>query len=140
MEGRGRKSSASLSVISSGNVQAVRRPDAPNELTDEQAKEWADIVSRLPADWFPRETHGMLISYCRHIVSARRIAQLIEAAEAAEAFDVDEYDKLLKMQERESRAMSSLATRMRLTQQTTYDKSKKKPGQTRKPWDDCDPR
>lgn len=135
MEGRGRKSAASLSVISSGAVQAVRRPDAPAELTDEQAGEWAEIVSRMPADWFPRETHGMLVSYCRHIVSARRIAQLIEAAEASEAFDVDEYDKLLKMQERESRAMSSLATRMRLTQQTTYDKSKKKPGQTRKPWE-----
>lgn len=136
MEGRGRRSAASLAVISSGAVQAVRRPDAPGELTDEQAREWAEIVSRMPADWFPRETHTLLAAYCRHVVAMRRIAQLIEAQEASEGFDVDEYDKLLKMQERESRALSSLATRMRLTQQATYDKSKKKPGQTRKPWEE----
>lgn len=136
MEGRGRKSTASLSVISPGTVQAVRRPDAPSELTDEQAREWVEIVSRMPADWFPRETHPLLVSYCRHIVCGRRVAQLIEAAERSEEFNVGEYDKLLQMQEREARAASSLATRMRLTQQTTYDKSKKKPGQTRKPWED----
>ena len=132
---RGPRSSASLSVISAGTVQAVRRPDAPGELTDEQAGEWASIVSRLPADWFPRETHGMLAQYCRHVVSARRVAQLIADCEASEGFDVENYDRLLKMQEREGRALSSLATRMRLSQQTTYDKSKKKPGQTRKPWE-----
>jgi hypothetical protein len=40
------------------------------------------------------------------------------------------------MQEREGRALSSLATRMRLSQQTTYDKSKKKPLQGKKPWED----
>lgn len=135
MEGRGRKSSASLAVISSGTVQAVRRPDAPAELTEEQAAEWASVVSRLPADWFPRETHGMLAQYCRHVVSARRVAQLIADCEASAEFDVENYDRLLRMQEREGRALSSLATRMRLSQQTTYDKSKKKPSQTRKPWE-----
>jgi hypothetical protein len=77
----------------------------------------------------------MLAQYCRHVVSARRVAQLIADCEASEGFDVENYDRLLKMQEREGRALSSLATRMRLSQQTTYDKSKKKPGQTRKPWE-----
>ena len=135
MQQRGRKSAASIAVISPGSVQAVRRPDAPAELTDEQSAEWVSVVSRLPADWFPRETHGMLAQYCRHVVSARRVAQLIAECEASDEFDVEDYDRLLKMQEREGRALSSLATRMRLSQQTTYDKSKKKPGQTRKPWE-----
>ena len=44
-------------------------------------------------------------------------------------------DRLLKMQEREGRAISALATRMRLTQQSTYDKSKKKPTAALRPWD-----
>jgi hypothetical protein len=132
---RGRTSAASLSVISSPRVETVRRAEPPTELTDEQASEWIAIVTRLPADWFPRETYGMLAQYCRHVVSARRVAQLIAECEASDSFDVEDYDRLLKMQEREGRALSSLATRMRLSQQTTYDKSKKKPGPSRKPWE-----
>lgn len=136
MEGRGRKSAASLSVISAGGIETVRRPEPPEELSDEQAEEWRAVVNRLPADWFPRETHGLLSQYCRHVVAARRVAQLIDAAEAAEQFDIEEYDRLLKMQEREGRALSSLATRMRISQQALYDKSKKKPSAAKKPWDD----
>lgn len=131
---RGRQSSASLAVVSP--VQTVQRPDAPYDLTDEQADEWRALVDRMPGDWFPRETWPLLSQYCRHIVAARRVAQLINQAEQADQLDIGNYDKLLAMQEREGRAVSSLATRMRLTQQTTYDKSKKKPsGQVKKPWE-----
>jgi hypothetical protein len=134
---RGRTSSAELTVIAGNGVETVRRPDPPAELSDEQAAEWTAIVSRMPADWFPRETHGLLAQYCRHVVAARRIAQLVAAMEADDdGFDLGAYDKALKMQEREGRAISSLATRMRLTQQTTYDKSKKKPAASgKRPWD-----
>lgn len=135
MGDRGRTSIAELSVIGSKGIETVRRPEPPTELTDEQAAEWRAMVNRLPADWFPRETQGMLAAYCRHVVSARRVAQLLQAHEAGAEFDLTDYDRLLKMQERESRALSSLATRMRITQQTTYDKSKKKPLQGKKPWE-----
>lgn len=137
MATRGRKSAASLSVITPGGLEAIRRPDPPTELTVEQAHEWRSITNRMPADWFPRETHGMLAQYCRHLVAARRIAQLIDAEEVGD-FDLDRYDQLLKMQEREGRALSSLATRMRLTQQSTYsDKKGKGPvgGGVKKPWE-----
>jgi hypothetical protein len=103
-------------------------------LTSEQAAEWVAVVNRLPADWFQRETHGLLVAYCRHVVAARRVAQLIATCEAAEGFNVDEYDKLLKMQEREGRSISSLATRMRISQHATYDKKRKKPIETARPW------
>lgn len=133
---RGPRSSAELTVIAGNGVETVRRPEPPEELSDEQAAEWTAIVSRMPADWFPRETHGLLAQYCRHVVAARRIAQLAAAIEAEPEFDMGAYDKALKMQEREGRAISSLATRMRLTQQTTYDKSKKKPAASgKRPWD-----
>lgn len=136
MEKRGRKSAASLSVVSvTDAIEVIRRPVPPSELTDEQAFEWKAVTSRLPADWFPRETHGLLAQYCRHVVSARRIAELIAGDEQAENFDIENYDRLLKMQEREGRALSSLATRMRISQQTSYDKSKKKPDIGPNPWD-----
>lgn len=135
MDQRGRKSAVALSIISEHGIEAQGRPEPDSTLTVEQASEWREIVNRLPADWFPRETWGLLAQYCRHVVSSRRVAALISQCEAAEGLDLDAYDKLLKMQEREGRALSSLATRMRISQQGTLDREKRK-GKTlsAKPW------
>lgn len=137
MGSRGRTSAAHLSVVTTGAVEKIDRPKAPDDLTDEQSEEWRAVVERLPADWFPRETWALLAQYCRHVVTSRRVQKIIEALESEKEFDVDAYDKALKMQERESRCIASLATRMRLTQQTTYDKKRNKGnGGNRKPWND----
>lgn len=134
MGARGPKPAAYYDVPAA-NITAVERPDAPYDLTDEQADEWRAVVNRLPADWFTRETWPLLAQYCRHVVSARHVSELIRKLEAApDGFDVDEYDKLLKMQEREGRALSSLATRMRLSQQSVHDREKKKPKEPKKLW------
>lgn len=130
---RGRPSSADLAIVHPTEI--LQRPDAPYDLGDEEAQEWWALVNRMPADWFPRETHGMLTNYCRHIVTARRVSELIRSLEGGKNLDIGEYEKLLRMREREVRAASMLATRMRLTQQTTYDKSKKKPAESiASPW------
>jgi hypothetical protein len=134
MKTRGRISAASLEVSKVAPVEVVQRPDAPYDLTDEQTTEWWAVVNRLPAEWFPRETHALLAQYCRHVVAARRIAQLVDAEEKGE-LDLDRYDKLLKMAEREGRALSSLATRLRITQQSTLSEKTKKPSMVKKPWE-----
>ena len=136
MGSRGKRSAADLSVVTAGGITAIARPGAPEELTDEQAYEWLAVVNRMPADWFPRETHALLVAYCKHVVTNRRVGQLIAEAEKGESIDVDAYDRLLKMQEREGRAMSSLATRMRISQQATLDREKKRPALAKNPWDD----
>ena len=79
------------------------------------------------------ETHDMLAQYCRHVISSRHVADLIEMLTAQEVFAAKDYDRLLKMQEREGRAMSALATRMRLSQQSTYSKDRKKGTLVKKP-------
>ena len=136
---RGRKSLASQSVVSlSDAIERVQRPDAPYDLTDEQADVWRGVVADLPADWFSPKNFMLLTQYCRHVIEARRIAQLIQAEmDASEGIDLVKYDKLLAMQEREGRAISSLMTRMRTTHQSLYDKSKKVGSAVRvsKPWD-----
>ena len=132
---RGRVSAASLEVAKPGDVERIQRPDAPYDLTDEQTEEWWAVVNRLPADWFPRETHGLLADYCRHVVKSRRIAQLVASAESDDPLDINMLDKLYKMAERESRAASSLATRLRLTQQATVSPKAKKPEMVKKPWE-----
>lgn len=135
MGARGRTSVAELTVVQPVGLEEIRRAQPPAELTDEQRFEWLAVVNRLPAEWFPRETHAVLAQYCRHVVAARRLGQLITDLEADAEFSVENYDRLLKMQEREGRALSSLATRMRLTQQSTYDAKKSKPAQRKRPWD-----
>ena len=135
MGARGRVSAASLGVVQIDAVQRIQRPNAPGDLTDEQADEWDAVVGRLPADWFQRETHGLLAQYCRHVVAARRVAQLVAATEAEADLDLARYDALLKMQEREGRALSSLATRLRITQQATMSEKARKPSQVKKPWE-----
>jgi hypothetical protein len=134
MANRGRKSGASLDVVRS--IGTVVRPDPMSGLTVDQSNEWIDVVNRMPADWFPRETHSILAQYCRHVVSAKRVDDLIESlikGETESGNFLCDYDRLLKMQEREGRAMSSLATRMRLTQQSLVSKDRTKGGMKDKP-------
>jgi hypothetical protein len=145
MRKRGRKSAAELATPPL--IEAVARPDAPYDLTDEQTIEWWAIVNRLPADWFPRETHGMLSQYCRHVIAARRVAEMIVSLNGGMAEHIANgadkletllsaskcLDRLLKMQEREGRALSSLATRMRITQQSTMHPETRKPPVTSGP-------
>ena len=136
MKTRGLTSRAALSVVPHSVVEIVDRPGPPDELSDEQAAEWRAVVDRLPADWFPRETHGLLVAYCRHVVTLRRIGQMISAAENDRDTTIEDFDKLYRMQEREGRAMSSLATRMRVSQQSTMKHEQaRKPAPARRPHD-----
>ena len=147
MGARGRKPATEVATIP--NIGVEDRPQPPLNLNDEQQGEWIQVVNRLPADWFPSETHSMLAQYCRHASTANKVAFLIaemesrpvsqdavEEGEVVDAyFDLDDYNKLLNMQERESRAMTALARSLRFTLQATYDKEKKKPPVGDTPWD-----
>lgn len=125
-------------VIEVASISAIVRPTAPRELSPEAAAEWCAVVEALPADWFNAGSVPLLTQYCRHVVTGRRVGQLIRALDLAEGrLDLAQYDKLLKMQERESRAISSLATRMRITQQATFSHRRTKPRRSAgpRPWE-----
>ncbi len=134
MKQRGRKSA--LSVVRGSAISAIDRPEPLQSLTNEQRIEWILVVNSLPADFFPAHSHNVLAQYCRHAVACRHVSQMIETIEAADLIDVDEYDRLLRMQERESRVLVSLATKMRLTQQANILPDKVKPTTvTKPPWE-----
>ena len=137
MKQRGRKSAGELAVASPVLVQP--RPDAPVELTPEQADVWNEVVDALPADWFPAETHSLLVQYCRHTVEARRIAQLIDQECARPDLDVATYAALLRLQARETTALKSMASSMRLSQQSSRrddnSATAKKNRTVRRPWE-----
>jgi hypothetical protein len=116
------------------SISAVNRPEPPAHLTDDQATVWRGVVDRLPADWFPGETHALLAQFCRHVTSAQHIARLIEKQAQSDEFSLILFDRFLRMQERESRAISSLATRMRFTNQARFSHNKRSGTMVPKPW------
>jgi hypothetical protein len=113
---RGRKSGASLSVAVT-NLPG-QRPEPPKELTAEQAAEWRAVVGRMPADWFTRETHPLLVQFVRHVCRSREVEAVL--AEFDVRSDVEAFDRWTRIAEREGRALSNLATKMRLTQHSRY--------------------
>ena len=143
MKKRGRKSAASLEIATPAVIETISRPACPHDLGDEEAEVWFTVVNRLPADWFPAETHPLLTQYCRATIQARRVAELMERAlsdidpETKEpTLTVAAYDRLLKMQARQSATLASLATKMRISQQaTTNHRGNKKQVSAKKPWE-----
>lgn len=134
---RGRKSGASLAIASPIDaIQIIDRQKAPHELTDEEVEVWVSVTSSEAADWFTPGNTPLLTQYCRHVVRARHLAEMIDRATSSKDLEIADYDRLLKMQERESRAISTLATKMRISQQSlTNHRGNKKPSALRKPWE-----
>jgi hypothetical protein len=142
MAQRGRRSAASLALATVSPIETVQRQRPPHDLTDEEVEVWVSVVEDQAADWFSPSTAPVLAGYCRHAIAARRVAELIARAvddldgEGKPTLTVKDYDRLLKMQERESRAIASLATKMRISQQaTTNHRGNKKQIAPRKPWE-----
>jgi len=140
MATRGKASAAALETQA---VPAGRRPAPPDGLTAEQRAEWKGVVDRMPADWFTREVQPLLVLYVQHIATGRKLGSAIDAYDAGRIVaDIEGFEKLTKMREREGRAASSLATRMRLTPQSRYNPAAahtatKTGGKTaKKPWED----
>jgi hypothetical protein len=120
MAQRGRKSAQALAIV---RPITEHRPPPPEGLTEQQADEWRAIVGRMPSGFFSREMFGLLGAYCQHASAARVLAGLIDTFRPEWLVDPDglaRFDKLLAMRERETKAMASLATKMRLTPQSRY--------------------
>lgn len=135
----GRRSSSDV-VLASSAVELVDRPSAPLDLTPEQQEEWEAVVNSMPADWFSRENFPLLAQYARHVVDARRIAQLIDQQCALSETDIGRYSELLKMQRQETAALKTLAASMRLAQQAKYNAlsastADRKEKKVKRPWD-----
>jgi hypothetical protein len=106
-----------LSVVSEDNVEVMRRVRVPNVLTDEQAAEFRFAVDSMPAEWFCPGNTALLCQYARHVVMAKRIAQLIEKA-ALDPDGAKQLKELILAQERETSIICRLMTLLRLTPQS----------------------
>lgn len=109
-----------------GDVIPVAGPSVhlapPAELTAEQACVWRETVEARSADYFGQDAVPLLEEYCRVVVMCRLLALQIETVIAGSGGE--ETAGLLKsfldMRDKESRRMASLATKLRLTNQSRY--------------------
>lgn len=145
MKQRGRKSTQALAIaeISVGALDRVERQRPPHDLTDEEVEVWVSIVNAEQADWFSPGNVPLLTQLCRHVVHARRVAELLERALSSvdpetkkPTLAIQDYDRLLKMQERESAVMMSLATKLRITNQSiTNQRGNFRKATAKEPWE-----
>ena len=139
MRKRGRKSPGDLMALALG---IPPRPPVPAGLDDQEAELWLAISGSLPSDHLRPEHVPLVEAMVRHIIAGRRVSGMIGEVEksmllaGAEAdrdrvevllAAVPVLEKLYKMRDTEIRAASSLATRLRCTPQTIYDRTKLKP-------------
>ncbi|MBN9426495.1 MAG: hypothetical protein J0H09_08310 [Burkholderiales bacterium] len=140
---RGRRSASAQEVAIVAPVAHARLP-APTHISDAERAVWLQVVNDQPATAFSATHAPLLELYCRHVVNARVIAEELLAFERSWLADEDglkRYDRLLAMSEREGRAASSLATRLRITRQavdhpeTVARELRNQPAKQRKPWE-----
>lgn len=128
MRQRGRKSAAALSLVVNVNEPSVRHKP-PEHMPEDQRAVWDNVLDNVPADWFQPETLPLLEQYCIHVCRAKFLAQLINEYQLKAdrlAGETSRMLELMRQEHRQSRLIASLATKMRIAQQSTYDKSRRR--------------
>lgn len=127
MRQRGRKSAAALRLVASNDD--ADRPVGPRSLTSEQLVIWDATVAALPSDWFSPENLPLLEQYCVLIDRTRAVNKKMNT----EKIGTQLYFRLLSLEQKFARSIAMLATKMRIAQQSTYDKSRRKGAKDMKP-------
>jgi hypothetical protein len=128
MDQNGRVSQAEKETV---NI-SLSRQSPPEELTEAEVKIWTRVVGAMRPDWFSPENLDLLAQYCAHCATAQELRVLLE-----DTTDPKDLKDLYKLRQEESRVMMALATKMRLTQQSTIDKERRKESRAagRRPWE-----
>jgi hypothetical protein len=117
-------------------VTVLPRPETiapPAHLGEDERKLWIAVMGSMGADWFPPETRVLLEQYCRMHVRARLLAAMIEASTNA-----DVRARLVRDELKTTKSILGLAVKMRIAQQSTYDRARIKRKPVNVPWDDED--
>ena len=114
MQQRGRKSVEAMSVV---RVSPHDRVAPPERFTPDEAAVWREIVASKPADWFGADNLPLLEHYCSMTVESRRVSLKLRQVSPE---CLDDYERLIALQSKIGGQLSSLATKMRLTQQSRY--------------------
>jgi hypothetical protein len=114
-------------------LTVIPRVEPPSSLSTKQRGLWHGVVAAMPADWWNASNVSLLVEYVRAVEMVDILAEKIGKEK-----DFASLKDLLKLRDMESKRVMSLATKMRLSQQSSYtDKSAdtaKRGAGGRKPW------
>jgi hypothetical protein len=120
MLSRGRLSAAERSMIATSTVPEVdARPDPVKSLNKREAEIWRAVVKSMPPNWFPLHTHTLLEMYCKQVSDQEYLDELMAAAKKAK--NEQEWKSCYQLRLESAKVITSLATKMRLAQQSSYD-------------------
>lgn len=115
-----RRSADSLSVITAIPGQRLR---PPSRLSREAQAVWRAVVATRPHDWFSAADAPLLEAYCNAVVGYRLVSKRVAAFNLElleDDLEVLTFDRLTKIADRQARVLASMATKLRLTQQSRY--------------------
>ena len=110
-----RRSAASLAVAPPAALSGP--PPPPDDLGEVEAALWREIADSKPADWFGPDSLPVFKEYVRAAVMCDRLAEVVERSMRGDATALK---AALDMRDKEARRAKSLATALRLTQQSRY--------------------
>jgi len=129
-----RRSSASLALVPAS--QPIPFAPVPVGLSEAEAVLWRETVESKPAEWFGADSWPVLKEYVRAAVMCDTLAKVV--ADTVRGGDTEEIKAVLDMRDKEAKRATSLATKLRLTQQSRYTPqaaaTADKRGSGRRPW------
>jgi hypothetical protein len=102
------------------------RPMPPPKLTRDEGREWKGIVDRMPQDWFPAETHPVLVDLCRIIVNSDKVNAMVNTELGKISPDDKRLSELMKLQMGYSKSIGIACAKLRITPQARYAQSEAK--------------
>lgn len=123
MAHQGRKSQAEKEALAQLRATA-KRPEPLPGLTAAQKQVWKRTVAELPPGWFRSETLDVLKMYCRMVDVADKLGKKV--ASLPTDTKLDDYAKWMKQYDNAAARVLSIATKMRITQQSSYDRERVK--------------
>lgn len=143
MQKRGKVSEAqrevdeALSAMSVAPIEIVERPLPPFDFDNQEATVWTSIVNSMPAEWFSVSSLPLLRQYVHHTIAAQNLSQLIaDVCANTEELNIKTYTTLLTAQKEQSSVMATLATKLRLTNQSLINtRGNHKVETKKKPWE-----
>jgi hypothetical protein len=112
-----KKSAAALAIVPPSKLGG--KPAPPKSLTKREKDLWGEVVDTKPAGWWDADSLPVLREYVRAAVTCDLLDARVRSA--FRSGDDAALRGALDMRDKEARRMVSLATKMRLTQQSRYD-------------------
>ena len=109
-----------MSLDAGGGAEGHRQPQLKPERGASTciSAMWSEIVDSKPSDWFDLDSVPVLKEYIRAALTCDELAGVVERA--LESGDDKFMKSALDMRDKEARRVASLATKLRLTQQSRY--------------------